>query len=97
MAVFQDIASMDRILYAIFAHENKSQGMSAPFVPTHKCRRCRAEAEWRNWNGFTCLQPAGALRRTGRAQADLPIAVGCRSRCACKPQGRTLGQSSISK
>ncbi len=36
MAVFQDIASMDRILYAIFVHENKSQETRAPFAPTHK-------------------------------------------------------------
>ena len=37
MGVFQDITSMDRILYAIFTHENKSQGTGAPFALTHKC------------------------------------------------------------
>lgn len=35
MGVFQDITSMDRILYAIFTHENKSQGTGAPFALTH--------------------------------------------------------------
>ena len=37
MGVFQDITSMDRILFAIFTHENKSQGTGAPFSLTHKC------------------------------------------------------------
>ena len=37
MVVFQDIKSMDRILHAIFAHENKSQGTSASFAPAHAC------------------------------------------------------------
>ena len=36
MGVFQDITSMDRILYAIFTHENKSQGINQPFPLTHK-------------------------------------------------------------
>lgn len=35
MGVFQDITSMDRILYAIFTHENKSQGTNTPFQLTH--------------------------------------------------------------
>jgi hypothetical protein len=26
---------MDRILFAVFTHENKSQGISAPFLLTH--------------------------------------------------------------
>ena len=37
MGVFQNITSMGRILYAIFTHENKSQGTGAPFALTHKC------------------------------------------------------------
>ncbi len=37
MGVFQDITSMDRILFAIFTHEIKSQGTGAPFALTHKC------------------------------------------------------------
>lgn len=35
MGVFQDRTSMDRILFAVFSHENKSQGISAPFLVTH--------------------------------------------------------------
>jgi len=34
MGVFQDKTSMDRILFAVFTHENKSQGVSAPFLLT---------------------------------------------------------------
>ena len=36
MGTFQDKVSMDRILYAVFTHENKSQGISAPVSLTHK-------------------------------------------------------------
>ena len=32
---FQDKTSMDRILYAVFIHENKSQGISTPVSLTH--------------------------------------------------------------
>jgi transposase-like protein len=35
MGTFQDRTSMDRILFAVFAHENKMQGISAPFLLTH--------------------------------------------------------------
>ena len=35
MGTFQDRTSMDRILFAVFIHENKSQGFSAPFLMTH--------------------------------------------------------------
>jgi transposase-like protein len=35
MGVFQDKTSMDRILFAVFIHENKTQGISAPFLMTH--------------------------------------------------------------
>jgi hypothetical protein len=31
---FQDKTSMDRILFAVFTHENKSQGVSTPFLLT---------------------------------------------------------------
>ncbi|MGH6830333.1 MAG: IS256 family transposase [Methylocella sp.] len=34
MGVFQDKTSMDRILFAVFTHENKSQGVSSPFPLT---------------------------------------------------------------
>lgn len=34
MGVFQDTTSMERILYAVFAYENKSQGISLPFPLT---------------------------------------------------------------
>ena len=34
MGTFQDRTSMDRILFAIFTHENKSQGVSTPFLLT---------------------------------------------------------------
>ena len=34
MGTFQDKTSMDRILFAIFTHENKSQGVSTPFLLT---------------------------------------------------------------
>jgi putative transposase len=35
MGTFQDRTSMDRILFAVFTHENKSQGVSTPFLLTH--------------------------------------------------------------
>ena len=35
MGTFQDKTSMDRILYAVFTHENKSQGISTPVSLTH--------------------------------------------------------------
>jgi transposase-like protein len=34
MDTFQDKTSMDRILFAVFTHENKSQGVSTPFLLT---------------------------------------------------------------
>lgn len=34
MGVFQDKTSMDRILFAVFIHENRSQGVSSPFLLT---------------------------------------------------------------
>ena len=36
MGVFQDATSMERILYAIFIHENKSQGIASLSTLTHK-------------------------------------------------------------
>ena len=35
MGTFQDRTSMDRILFAVFTHENKSQGVSTLFLMTH--------------------------------------------------------------
>jgi transposase-like protein len=35
MGTFQDKTSMDRILFAVFSHENKLQGVSTPFLLTH--------------------------------------------------------------
>ena len=35
MGTFQDRTSMDRILFAVFTHENKSQGVSTTFLLTH--------------------------------------------------------------
>jgi len=35
MGTFQDKTSMDRILFAVFTHENKSQGLSTPVLLTH--------------------------------------------------------------
>jgi putative transposase len=35
MGTFQDRTSMDRILFAVFNHENKSQGSATPFALTH--------------------------------------------------------------
>ena len=34
MGVFQDRTSMDRILFAVFTHENRNQGVSTPFLLT---------------------------------------------------------------
>jgi len=34
MGTFQDKTSMERILFAVFTHENKSQGLSTPFLLT---------------------------------------------------------------
>ena len=34
MGTFQDRTSMDRILFAVFSHENKSQCVSTPFLLT---------------------------------------------------------------
>src|ERR1700724_2588526 len=39
MGTFQDRTSMDRILFAVFIHENKSQGVSTPFLLTQNNRR----------------------------------------------------------
>ena len=36
MGTFQDRTSMDRILFALFTHQNKCQGTAAPFPLTHK-------------------------------------------------------------
>ena len=36
MGTFQDRTSMDRILFAVFTHQNKSQGTNTPFPLTHK-------------------------------------------------------------
>jgi putative transposase len=35
MGTFQDRTSMDRILFAVFMHENQSQGLATPFALTH--------------------------------------------------------------
>lgn len=35
MGTFQDRTSMDRILFAVFTHENKSQGIATPLLLTH--------------------------------------------------------------
>ena len=35
MGTFQDRTSMDRILFAVFSYENKSQGTATPFSLTH--------------------------------------------------------------
>jgi putative transposase len=35
MGTFQDKTSMDRILFAVFTHENKAQGIATPFLLTH--------------------------------------------------------------
>jgi len=35
MRTFQDRTSMDRVLFAVFAHENNSQRTGAPFLVTH--------------------------------------------------------------
>jgi hypothetical protein len=32
--LMQDKTGMDRILFAVFTNENKSQGVSTPFLPT---------------------------------------------------------------
>ncbi len=35
MGVFSDRTSMDRILFAVFNHENHNQGVSAPLLLTN--------------------------------------------------------------
>jgi putative transposase len=35
MGTFQDKTSMERILFAVFMHENQSQGLATPFALTH--------------------------------------------------------------
>jgi putative transposase len=35
MGTFQDKTSMDRILFAVFTHENRNQGLATPFALTH--------------------------------------------------------------
>jgi transposase-like protein len=37
MGVFSDKTSMERILFAVFTHENKKQGAMTPFLVTHNC------------------------------------------------------------
>ena len=36
MGVFSDRTLMDRILFAVFNHENQTQGVSTPFLLTHQ-------------------------------------------------------------
>jgi putative transposase len=35
MGTFQDKTSMERILFAVFTHENRNQGLATPFALTH--------------------------------------------------------------
>ena len=35
MGTFQDRTSMDRILFAVFSHQNKCQGTATPVPLTH--------------------------------------------------------------
>ena len=35
MGTFQDRISMERILFAVFMHENRNQGLATPFALTH--------------------------------------------------------------
>jgi transposase-like protein len=35
MGTFQDRTSMERILFAVFMHENRNQGLATPFALTH--------------------------------------------------------------
>jgi transposase-like protein len=35
MGTFQDRTSMERILFAVFIHENRNQGLATPFALTH--------------------------------------------------------------
>ena len=35
MGTFHDKTSMDRILFAVFTHENLNQGIATPFPLTH--------------------------------------------------------------
>jgi hypothetical protein len=35
MGTFQDRASMERILFAVFTHKNRNQGLATPFPLTH--------------------------------------------------------------
>ena len=35
MGTFQDPTSMERILFAVFMHENRNQGLATPFALTH--------------------------------------------------------------
>jgi transposase-like protein len=35
MGTFQDRTSMERILFAVFTHENRNQGLATPFALTH--------------------------------------------------------------
>ena len=44
MGIFQDKTSMDRILFAVFTHENLNQGIAAPFPPDTWSVRKRVSA-----------------------------------------------------
>ena len=35
MGTFQDRTSMESILFAVFIHENRNQGLATPFALTH--------------------------------------------------------------
>ena len=54
MGVFSDKTSMDRILFAVFAQENRNQGVSTPLALTQTFRRYRRD------------RPALDHRRRGR-------------------------------
>ncbi len=55
MGVFSDRTSMDRILFAVFSHENRNQGVSAPVPLTQTFRRHRVRGGIRAKH--SCLPP----------------------------------------
>ena len=80
MGVFQDRTSMDRILFAVFTHENSTQGDPLPSSPRHKTLDAGGSELLAFGESF--ISPAGeqivevVSRAIDRLRVDLPPTLG---------------------
>ena len=67
MGTFQDRTSMERILFAVFIHENRNQGLATPFALTQTFRRYRSRPYRLTTTGAaSSLASRLTAERTGR-------------------------------